>query len=328
MGTRHQTGTVIRTVGGALERLWTGGRRVERVAVSVGTVLFVSGLVHLGILISSGGTWLGPLSMRKAVTFGLSFGLTLVTVAWATSFLRMRERARTLLLGAFTVVSVVETTLITLQVWRGVPSHFNFETGFDTTVSMSLAVGGGVIIMTAIGFTVAAMSGRGTTPALRPAIRFGFVSLLVALAAGAAMIATGVVEARGGQAQVAYDTAGFLKPLHFVAMHGLLVVPVIAWLLGFGAWTLRRQIRLVWTAIASYAALIVVVGIESAVGIPPLAAPWYLMLASLAAVAGLLGTAGLAIRSAAQGIRAGRNNRSAATVTSDHAASERTTVHI
>src|SRR5437763_6401940 len=112
--------------------LRTAVRPVERVAYLAGALLFVSGLVHLGVLIASGTTWLGPLSYRKAATFGLSFGLTLATLAWATSYLRMPDRARTLLLGAFTVVSVVETALVTMQVWRGVPSHFNFETSFDT----------------------------------------------------------------------------------------------------------------------------------------------------------------------------------------------------
>ncbi|WP_245616866.1 hypothetical protein [Amycolatopsis taiwanensis] len=244
----------------SLERKWTHGRPVERLAYSVAAVLFVSGLVHFGVLVVSGTTWEGPLSYRKAMTFGLSFGLTLATLTWATSFLRLRPRTRNVLLGAFTAVSVVEVALITMQVWRGVPSHFNFETGFDSTVSMMLAAGGAVIIATVLGFTVAAMRATsGLAPSLLLALRFGLVVLMGALVVGAVMIADGVRLARGGDPQLAYTTAGALKPVHAVTMHAILVVPALAWLLRFVDWPERRRTKLIWTAIGLYTALIAIV---------------------------------------------------------------------
>src|ERR1041384_3918735 len=121
----------------SLASTWVDGSRVERVALAVGGLLFLSGLTHVVVLIVSGGTWTGPVSLRKAATFGLSFGLTLATVAWVTHLIPLTGRSRTVLLGAFTGVSVVETILVSMQAWRGVPSHFNFETGFDTGVSMT-----------------------------------------------------------------------------------------------------------------------------------------------------------------------------------------------
>ncbi|WP_331857401.1 hypothetical protein [Amycolatopsis thermoflava] len=66
------------------DTLWTRARPVERVAYVVAAALFASGLVHLVVLVASGTTWEGPLSYRKAMTFGLSFGLTLASVTWAT----------------------------------------------------------------------------------------------------------------------------------------------------------------------------------------------------------------------------------------------------
>ncbi|MER6800161.1 hypothetical protein ABT262_50500, partial [Amycolatopsis mediterranei] len=137
----------------ALTRIRSGGRRAERIAYALGAALFLSGLAHAVVLLATGGSWLGPLSMRKAVTFGLSFGLTLASVAWAASFLTLRPRLRNLLLGAFTAASVAEVALVSMQAWRGVPSHFNFETSFDGAVSMTLAAGGGVLVLTVIGFT-------------------------------------------------------------------------------------------------------------------------------------------------------------------------------
>ncbi|NKQ55081.1 hypothetical protein HFP15_19555 [Amycolatopsis sp. K13G38] len=235
----------------------TGVRPVERVAYLLGAVLFASGLVHLVVLVVSGTTWEGPLSYRKAMTFGLSFGLTLATLAWVTSFLRMNDRWRNLLLGAFTAVSVVETTLVTMQAWRGVPSHFNFETGFDTAVSMMLAAGGGVIILTVLGFTVAALrTSSGLAPSMLLALRFGLFVLLVSLGVGALMIADGVRLARGGQPELAYTTAGGLKPVHAVAMHAILVVPALAWLLRFTTWTERRKTRVIGAVAAGYALVV------------------------------------------------------------------------
>ena len=260
-------------------------------------MLFLSGLVHVVVLLVTGWTWIGPVSLRKAATFGLSFGLTLPSVAWATSFLRLR--ARGLVLGAFLVACVVETALVTLQAWRGVPSHFDFATPFDTAVSMTLAAGGAVIVAVGLVCTVAAFVGAGAlAPSMALAVRAGLVVLLVALATGAVMISRGVVEARGGNARLAYDTAGSLKPLHAVAMHAVLVLPALAWLLAHTPWAEERRLRLVWVAVVADAVLTVVVGVEAFAGIPPLAPPFALGALSAAALAVLAATGIVAVRAA------------------------------
>ena len=282
-------------LGRALRRIWVDGRRVERVAYVVGLVLFVSGLVHVGILLVTGWTWIGPVSLRKAATFGLSFGLTLPSVAWATSYLRLP--ARGLVLGVFIATCVVETVLISMQAWRGVPSHFNFATPFDTAVSTTLALGGGVIVLVGVVCTLAAFAGAGgLAPSMALAVRTGLVVLLVAFATGAVMVARGVVEARGGQAQLAYDTAGSLKPLHAVAMHVVLVLPALAWLLAHTSWPEARRLRLVWVAVAADAVLTAVVGYEAFAGIPPLTPPVVLGALSVAALIVLATTGATALR--------------------------------
>jgi hypothetical protein len=249
------------------------------------------------VLLITGRTWIGPVSLRKAATFGLSFGLTLPSVAWATSFLRLR--ARGVVLGAFLVASVVETVLVSMQAWRGVPSHFDFATPFDTVVSMTLAAGGAVIVAVGIACTAAAFAGAcGLAPSTATAVRAGLVVLMVALATGAVMIARGVVEARGGHAQLAYDTAGSLKPLHAVAMHAVLVLPALAWLSAHTPWTEERRLHLVWTAVVADAVLTAVVGVEAFSGIPPLAPPVALGALSAAALLVLAATGIMALRAA------------------------------
>jgi hypothetical protein len=128
------------------------------------------------------------------------------------------------------------------------------------------------------------------------AVRTGLVVLLVAFATGAVMVARGVVEARGGQAQLAYDTAGSLKPLHAVAMHVVLVLPALAWLLAHSSWTEARRLRLVWVAVVADAVLTAVVGFEAFTGIPPLTPPLVLGALSAAALVVLATTGATALR--------------------------------
>lgn len=275
----------------ALRDSWTGSRRIEQLAYAVGAVLVTNGVVNAVVLVVSGGSWLGPLSLRKAVTFGLSFGLTLATLAWVTSRLRMRNGLRTLLLAAFLLASVVEVTLVTMQAWRGVPSHFNFETGFDTAVSMSLAGGGAVLVLTALGFTAMAFRRPGDlAPSMRLAVRAGLVVFMIALATGAVMIARGVTAARSGAPELAYTTAGSLKPLHAVAMHAILVLPALAWLLRFSGLPEPRRLRLVRYAVVADAVFTAVIGFEAFAGISPFSAPVVLLILSAVSLAILGGT--------------------------------------
>jgi hypothetical protein len=299
--------STISRLADSLKRSWTEGGRVERIAYAVGGLLFLSGLGHLVVLIVSGGTWTGPVSLRKPTTFGLSFGLTLATVAWVTHFVPMVPRIRNLLLGAFTVTCVVETSLVSMQAWRGVPSHFNFETPFDTAVSMTLAAGGFAIVLTTIAMTLTAFRASPVeSAAMRLALRFGFAALLVALGVGAAMIATGSVAARGPDPAVAYTTAGFLKPAHAVTMHAILVIPALAWLLSFTHWGENQQLNIVRLGAAGYALLSIVIIVESATHTPPLSAPPLAMAVSGLGLVVLLAAGTLGLFGVLTGPRADR----------------------
>lgn len=241
---------------------WSGMSSVERVVLGVGLLLMLSGLVHLGVFAVDGGPWYGPVSWRKPVTFGVSFGATLIAVTWVTSYLRVSPRLRALLLAVFAVDCVVEVGGITLQAWRRVPSHLDMETPFDTAVSMTLAVGGGVLVVLLIVFALASFRQRPTGPAgMDLAVRSGFAILLVGLASGAAMIARGVVLTRTGHQEAAYHSTAPLKPLHGVSLHAVLVLPVLAWLLSRTSWSEPVRRRIVTAAIGCYVAAVVGAGV-------------------------------------------------------------------
>ncbi|MFF7647914.1 hypothetical protein [Streptomyces canus] len=233
-------------------------RRVERLCHATGLLLILSGLAHLVVFAVDGGPWDGPVSWRKPVTFGVSFGVTLIAVTWVTSYLRVGLRPRTLRLTVFAADCVVEVGGITLQAWRGVPSHLDMETPFDTAVSMMLAVGGGVLVVLLTVFAVASFRHRPSGPAgMDLAVRSGFAILLVALVSGAAMIARGVVLTRTGHQEAAYHSTAPLKPLHGVSLHAVLVLPALAWLLSRTPWSEPLRRRLLYAAIGSYAVAVI-----------------------------------------------------------------------
>ena len=238
--------------------------RVERVGYLTAVLLLASGFLHLGMLLTSGHSWEGPLSWRKPMTFGLSFGLTLMTIVWVTSFMRLRERTRTIVLGAFTAAAVLETALITMQTWRGVPSHFNVETPFDAWVTRGLAGGGVALVVLAVALAAAAFrTPIDPLPGMKVAIRTGFLILCGAMATGAIMIARGMTLVFDGNAPAAYATGGALKPMHAVAMHAILVLPALAWLLSRTGWSEERRRRAVRVASAGYALLTAIVAVAN-----------------------------------------------------------------
>ncbi|MDX6227775.1 MAG: hypothetical protein QOI76_1165 [Frankiales bacterium] len=229
-------------------------RRVELVCYLVGAALITSGLVHLGVAVVSPRPWLGPLSWRKPATFGLSFGTTLIAIAWVSSYIRLTDRRRAVLLGVFAVDCVVEVAGITVQAWRHVPSHFNTESAFDSVVAFSLAAGGAVLLVVLGSLAVAAFRSEGP-PAMQLALRAGFAFLVAGLLAGVAMIARGEVLINGGDRQAAYDTAGFLKWFHAVTLHAVLVLPALAWWMSRTGHDEGDSVRVVRRGVAAYFAV-------------------------------------------------------------------------
>ncbi|MEW1838253.1 hypothetical protein AB0392_09885 [Nonomuraea angiospora] len=241
---------------------------MNRLWYLIGVLLVLAGLVHLGVFVVDGGPWEGAVSWRKPFTFGVSFGLSVLTLTWVAQFVRLR--ARPLLVGAFAVASTLEVALITLQAWRGVPSHFNMETAFDTAVARTLAAGGGVLVAIGIIMTIAAFRPNpDLAPSMRLAVRAGFATLLAAMAFGAVMIARGVVTVVTGDQQLAYTVATALKPAHAIFMHGVLLLPALSWLLSRTLPSESSRVRWIRLATWLYVATATAVSALALAGLEP-----------------------------------------------------------
>jgi len=263
--------------------------RIERACYVVAAVLFAAGLAHLGVQAVLGGPWDGPVSWRKPAD--LHAGAVYLHGGRSFEVAELDLRARRAVLGAFAVASVVEVVVISVQAWRGVPSHFNTTTPLNAAFAFSAAAGGAVLIVTTVALLRAAFRPSAASPGLRLAVQVGLGSLLVGLAIGAVMIAIGTPEARVSL-DAAYNAAVVLVPAHAAAIQGILVLPILAWLTGFTTWPSSTRTRVTALGCAGYLVCAGTIVLESFLGIDPANAP---LLGTVIAAAGAVVLAGAGV---------------------------------
>jgi hypothetical protein len=83
------------------------------------------------------------------------------------------------------------------------------------------------------------------------------------------MIARGMSLVLAGHPQAAYAAGGALKPTHAVTLHGILVIPLLAWALSFVDWPERRRLRVVALGAAGYVTFAGLVAVENVGGFRP-----------------------------------------------------------
>jgi hypothetical protein len=250
---------------------WQQARPAQRLGYLVGGALIGVGVAHLLAWLVVGGGWQGPVSFRKPTTFGISFGLTTITLAWITGRLQVTDRSRWLLLGPLALADTCEVAWVATQRWRGVASHFNQATTLDYALFLGGAAAITVEIIVIVALTVLAFTAMRASPSMAVAIRAGLLILLVAQGVGGWMIGHGVGPASDGVTEglTTFGAAGVMKVPHAVAIHAIQVLPALAWLLGFAAVAERRRLALVQTATLGYVALVAVSLLQTAAGQAP-----------------------------------------------------------
>ena len=249
-----------------LADLWRAGRFTpvqpyQRFAYTCAGLLIISGVVHAGVYLVDGGPWQGPVSWRKPVVFGLSFGVTLATVTWFMGFLRPRRAAGWTILGLFAFASVGEVFLISMQKWRGVASHFNDATTFDSAVFGWMGQMVALVALLTVVITIWSFLRIDAPPTLAWAIRTGLLLMLVSQAVGVQMI---VEEGN------TFGEAGALKVPHAFTLHAVQVLPALALVLSLSALSESRRLRILAVGAAGYAVLIASTAVQTYQGDAPL----------------------------------------------------------
>ncbi|WP_164203473.1 hypothetical protein [[Micrococcus luteus] ATCC 49442] len=289
-----QTATLTRhPLASYLLRGWQHLSAPAKLLAAVGLLMAASALFHAVVFLQSGTAWEGAVSWRKPVAFGLSLALTAVTLALIESRLRLRPVVSWLLLGALSAAFVLEAFLVTLQAWRGVPSHFNAATPFDSLVFSAMGMTVAVIVVVIVGLAVLSFtSAKPGAPALTLAIRAGLMLLVAGQVLGVAIIVVGESAALSGNEAAVFGpegvvlgAAGILKSPHGIALHAIQVLPLLGWLVQRSAWPDARRRSAVWSAAAGYAVVLAVSVFQAYTG----QAQFALSIAALsAALAGVL----------------------------------------
>ena len=232
----------------------------------------------------------------KPLKFSIAFGVYAVTLAWMLSLLR-GPRLQVLARRAGTVLAVasgLEMTAIVLQVIRGHQSHFNKSTPFDAAVYATMGVQVVIIftctLIVAVALTLTPLADR----AITWAVRLGLGICLAGMSVGFLMVVPRTAQLQGdgtiiGAHSVGVPdggpalpfvgwstTGGDLRIAHFIGMHALQALPLLAIALTLipqaSRLTERTRVHIVVLAAATYAGVVVLTLWQALRG-QPLTAP-------------------------------------------------------
>ena len=259
---------------GQLARMWTASPPLTAVGLLMLAILVPSllGLLFDPRLITGMPAWLKP------AKFAASIAIYTLTLAWVFTQLPEWPRLRRLVGWVSAAVFVLEVAIIDTQAWRGTTSHFNVGTPLDRILFGIMGLAIVVQTLSSIAVAAALWRHRFTDPALGWALRLGMAMTIIGATAGGMMTrptsaqldearATGLMAVAGAHTVGAPDGGpglpgtgwstehGDLRVAHFVGLHALQTLPVVALLLPRRRVDDRRRARAVLVAAGSYAAL-------------------------------------------------------------------------
>jgi hypothetical protein len=285
----------------ALRRLWQTSPELIATAALMQVVLAgaIVGLVLDPTIITGAPAWLKP------AKFAVSITIYTVTLAWIFTLLPEWTRTRRAIGWITAVTMVLEIVIIAGQAWRGRQSHFNVATTGDAVLFMIMGTAIAIQTLSTIAVAVALWRHRFDDAALGWALRLGMCITIVGAMTGGMMTrptAAQLEAARAGErmtlagahtvgapdggpglAGTGWSTEhGDLRVPHFIGLHALQVLTVVAVLLSSVQIRPTVRVRMTITAGISYAALYVILLTQALRGMP-LAAPDSTILAQLAA---------------------------------------------
>jgi hypothetical protein len=243
------------------------------------------GLLMLGALAASlAGIWLDPTMITgapawlKPAKFASSIAIYSLTLAWVFAYLPDWPRTRRVVGWTTAVVLVLELIIIDVQAWRGTSSHFNVGTLLDGALFTVMGAAIVVQTLTSVAVAVALWRQPFVDRALGWALRFGMTMTIVGALSGGLMTRPTAAQLDDARVTQRLATAGAhtvgapdggpglpgtgwsrqhgdLRVPHFVGLHALQALPLIAVLLRRRIAADRTRVRMTTIAASSYAAL-------------------------------------------------------------------------
>lgn len=224
----------------SVHRHSSSARAVLAIGAGVSALAFVVGVVGLAVdqtLISGSPAWMKP------TKFAFSITVYLLTLRWILAFVPRHQRLLTVIASAIAGALTAEIALVDLQVLRRTASHFNEATDFDALVYYAMGGIVTIVLIATIGAGILALKARGLDAGLAAGLRWGIGVCVLGMLAAVTMILNRGWSDSGGHTVGAVDGGpgmlitgwsmlhGDLRIGHFVGLHALQVLPLLAWAL-------------------------------------------------------------------------------------------------
>jgi len=290
-------------------RLW---RNNAPLTATAGVMLAALAACALGLLVDPRLVLGAPVWLKPA-KFALSIAVYSLTLAWLFGYLPSFVRTRRIVGRATTIALLLEMAIISGQAARGTTSHFNVSSTFNATLFAIMGIAIVAQTLSTVAVAVALLRQQFEDRALGWSLRLGMVLTIAGAFIGGAMTRPTEVQVRmmqagdvtvsgshtvgapdGGRGMPVTGWSrehGDLRVPHFVGLHALQVLPLLALALRRMRISSQKRVRLVVTLGASYAALVGILLAQALHGRPFLA----LDACALAAVGGWAAVTGLLI---------------------------------
>lgn len=274
--------TTVRTSPTPVERSWAvlAERPVRPLLVASGLCLVFLLVAALGLAfdqrqITGVPAWLKP------AKFAVSISIYCGTLAWMLTVIRGHRGWVRGVAWATGVALLVELVLVDIQVARGTTSHFNTGTAFDATLFSAMGGLISVVFLAAVIAAVLVIRQRALPPVLGAGIRGGVIVSVLGMAEAVLMLSNntygdgghtvGAPDGGPGLPITGWSTEhGDLRVAHFVGLHGLQALPLIAWLLLRFAPFLGNAVatRLMVIATLAYTGMVMLLAWQAERGLP------------------------------------------------------------
>lgn len=257
-----------------LKRLWAASPSLTATGF-VMTGVLAGALVGLALdprVITEAPAWLKP------AKFAVSIAIYSWTLAWIFTLLPGWPRVRRAVGRTTMVVMLLEMAIIAGQAWRGTTSHFNVSTPVDQIMFMTM--GAAILLQTlsTVAVAIALWRERFEDGALGAALRFGMIITIAGALTGGLMTrptpeqlaaartghrmtvagahTVGAPDGGPGLPGTGWSTThGDIRVAHFVGLHAVQALPLVAFGLRHRRVADAVRARVVTTAAASYATL-------------------------------------------------------------------------
>jgi hypothetical protein len=267
------------------------------------------GLAFDDTVINGEHAWIKPLKFSLSLTM---YGLTLL---WFSRFLTSHKVFFRRVCIAALIGTVVELSLIIMQVLRGTTSHFNTITPFDHTVHWLTALAILPVAFGTLAIFVMLLREKNLPPVLGVALRWGVILTVVGCVPGLLMLlpdamqdfithskqwdghTVGFAEGGPGLPWIGWSTvAGDLRAAHFLGIHALQVLPLAGYLTMklLCRFSILRQEMLIWNIGLSYCSWLVLLTLQ-ALCAEPIIAPSHHTLVCAALIISFTVISGLSI---------------------------------